>query len=142
MCVEVVDAGSPFLQFNLIACRDGFFPVCHTFIEFLDGCCPGRLGKGREGLVVVAGEVRCLIPVKMLQLIAAPEENMIGQFADGVNGIGGFPSLLSPFFSRATPLAHFARAVAPLRVPEAPTFAHGDSAHLRAARLSDASDAS
>ena len=91
VCVEMIDAGGPFLQFGFVAGFDRFFPVRHDLIQLLDGSGPGRLRKGGKGLVVVTAEGGGFGAVEMIQLGAAPKEDMIGQFAHGVGGVGGFP---------------------------------------------------
>ena len=78
------DERSVVLDFLIIGRFDGFLPFGQHLVELLDRIVPLLRVEAVEGLIIVAVELRRGLAFELSQLMGVPEEQVIGQLADGV----------------------------------------------------------
>ena len=81
---DVRDFRGPSLQLFVIGGLDKLFQFGHHLVELLDRITPFLGVKVIEGFVVVAAELLFGFPFELGQFLSVPEQEMIGQLADGV----------------------------------------------------------
>ena len=70
------------------------FDIGHHLVELMDGVVPLLRVEVVEGLVVVAAELRGFFAVEVLQRALIPEDQVIGELADGVVALAVGPARL------------------------------------------------
>jgi len=91
MCADMGDRGIPILELGLIRGPDGCLPLLHDLGQLLNGGRPCGFREGREGFRIVTGEVGGILPIEFIERVFVPEQQVIGQFTDGMAAVGGLP---------------------------------------------------
>jgi hypothetical protein len=91
---DVRDGGCPFGELRVSRRLDGLLKVRHHLIELVNGLVPRLRVEVVEGLVVVAVEFCRRVAAEILKRPLVPEDQVIGELADGVVALAVRPSRL------------------------------------------------